>query len=130
MKVIRQGSTQFAFASATRKRVSIESIGVVRVTGKKESLIWWIVSNSYSQTWTPVGTAEVRDDHAALEDHLRRRSRTRGRGRQLTSLTYGEVPPEFRQMTPERGHPPDLREGAEYILHITGNDFETFRFTA
>jgi hypothetical protein len=125
MKIIRRGENEFDLAGAhPGVSVDVESIGVVGDDG----VLWWIVSDEYSETWTPGGAVEFLSEVPDEFNGLSKSFRAKSGGRSISRLTYGKVPSGFRQMTPEEGAPPKLQPGTRYVLQVAGHGFETLEF--
>lgn len=127
VQIVRRGDTQFNFINASGdSSMQTASIGVLRMNGGAP--LWWIVSEEYSETWTPAGGEELIDaaadrGRAALEAFS-----ATSPGRALSQITYGEVPDGFRQITPEHGPPPALEHGVRYVLHVLGSEITAIEF--
>jgi len=126
MEIIRRGDMQFNFVNVNgESSIRANSIGVVRANG--DAPLWWIVSEEYSDIWTPEGGEEL-SGAAADQGALVESFRTTSSGRALTQITYGEVPEGFRQITPKHGTPPALEQGARYVLHFLGSEMAAIEF--
>lgn len=128
MKIVRRGDKRFEFIGVGGNgSIRADSVGVLRVDGNAP--IWWIVAKQYSEVWTPEGGEEIlgtaADQGRAVIESLRV---TSSNGRTLSEVTYGEVPDGFRQITPERGTPPQLQRGVRYVLHFLGSDIAALEF--
>lgn len=118
---------QFNFVNVNgESAIRADSVGVVRANG--DAPLWWIVSEEYSEMWTPEGGEELFDAAAAQGRALLESFRTTSSGRALTQVTYGEVPEGFRQITPDHGPPPALEHGARYVLHFLGSEIAAIEF--
>jgi hypothetical protein len=124
--LIRYQDHEFVFSE---QPLNIESIGVLREDDN--TLVWWLVSEEFSETWHATGPVKSLRENAQgsieLQEHLSA-SAGRSGGRVLSRLTYGHVPRGFRQVKPEHGRPPKLERGGRYVLHIGGNDLQSFEF--
>ena len=130
MRLVRSGDTQFAFVDGDcTTAIRIASIGVVQI-GRPE-VIWWIVSDEYSEVWMPserVPLLEIQGEEAA---HALRRFRSfpeKSNGSLLSRIRYGVVPNGFHQITPEEGPPPALVRRRRYVLHLFGGDMAELEF--
>jgi hypothetical protein len=126
MKIVQRGETRFDFVSGSGDSIGADSIGVLRINGDRP--IWWIVSDKYSETWTPEGGEELFAMAADQGREIIQAFRAVSSGPVLSQITYGKVPTGFRQMIPERGTAPSLERGARYVLHFLGSDVAAFEF--
>lgn len=125
MKITRRSDNEFDLIGAEgNSPVKVGSIGIV--TAKR--VIWWIVSDEYSETWIPTGAVTFFSEESGAINRQMKSLASKSGERSLARITYGEVPKGFRQMTPEKGPPPKLKRGVQYVLHVVGRDFDTFEF--
>ena len=127
MKIVRRSEDEFAFGeSIDGAGVRVDSLAFVRANG--DAPLWWIVSDEYSDTWTPSTLVEVVGDVAEVARAQLAAFQSNATGRTLSHVRYGEVPDGYRQMTPETGQAPNLERGVHYVLHVIGNGFDSVEF--
>jgi hypothetical protein len=133
---------------APRFRLTGLNGGVPRVTFlvvtdvPTQEVVWWLVPPGFvSVAPFRVGEVDERavpalaasDELDPIEDlppsdprhqrgHKERESLERNVLIPLGAVTYGEIPPGFRQARPETGHAPALVPDREYVLMVMGSD--------
>lgn len=130
LRVIRSGDVQFDFVDGDHTTaIRTASIGVVPVGLSK--VIWWIVSDEYSEVWTPsegVPLLEVKEEEAERALQRFQSFSEKSNAPLVSRISYGIVPNGFYQITPEEGSPPALVRGRRYVLHVFGSDMAELEF--